>query len=251
MLHHFASSPKLGLPVSLLGAGMVAAMVVGVSPAAQAASLVPQAEGEVNVGFASPLGGGSYLNLNPLIDSVTSLIDPSTGTKSRLFVDRSGTANTYGGIQFRSNDLGTSDASGDYWFRPVAMLANGTAPLMENGQLEVGTFEFKFKNTLSALTVNWFDTEYFNARAGVGTSYTVKYGDNTTETVFIPAGPNRNIQTTTLFNVSSITLNLGEKYGRTGDGVNFQVDVPEPSMILGLGALVAVGLVQRRRTSEE
>lgn len=219
-------------------------MVVGVSPAAQAASLVPQAEGEVNVGFATALGGGTYLSLDPLIASVTSLVDPSTNTRSRLFVDRAGTANTYGGIQFLATDLGTSETSGDFWFRPVAMQRNGTTPLVERGQLEVGVFRFAFANTISNLAINWFDTE------SAGTSYTVEFSDGRIETASIAAGLNNNIQTTTLSNVSAITLNLGQRQGSTGDGVNFQVvDVPEPSMLIGLGALATFGLVQRRRTA--
>ncbi|NEQ43222.1 MAG: PEP-CTERM sorting domain-containing protein [Leptolyngbya sp. SIOISBB] len=223
------------LAASAIGLGAIA-------PEAQATSLVPQQEGEVNVGLGTCLGSGcSYLTLDSIIQSVESLEDSSTGTKSRLFVDQAGTDNTYGGIQFLSTDIGTSDGSGDFWFRPVAMDQHGTTPLVENGQLEVGTFEFTFSQVLGDLTVNWFDTE----RSG-GTSYTAfdAQGD-TIATGTIAAGSNGNVQETTLTNVKSIILNLGERKGRTGDGVNFQLDstvaVPEPGLMMGLGAFALAG----------
>ena len=235
-------------------APILAASVVGlgaIAPEAQASSLVPQQEGEVNVGLGNCLGGGcSYLTLDPTIESIVSLVDDSTGTQSRLFVDQAGTNNTYGAIQFLSTDIGTSDGSGDFWFRPVAMDATGDAPLVEDGQLEVGTFEFTFSKVLSDLTVNWFDTE----RAG-GTSYTAfdSNGDEIASGT-IATGPNGNVQETTLTGVKSIVLNLGERHGRTGDGVNFQVDgvaVPEPGLMMGLGAfVVAGGLGLRKRQGD-
>lgn len=254
MIHrHFLSLFTPTVAWAIVGAGAISSL--GFASAAQAVSFVPQQEGEVNVGFTSALGGGSYLNLGPLISSVESLVDPSTGTRSRLFVDRAGTNNTYGGIRFLSKDIGTSEGSGDFWFRPVAMAANGTNPLVENGQLEVGLFKFNFATVIQELNISWFDTEFLNAAAGQGTSYTVEYADGSTASAFIRAGANNNVQTSTLNNVTSITLNLGERRGSTGDGVNFQMDgvpvpadVPEPSMLLGLGALATAGFVQRQRT---
>jgi len=235
-------------------APMLAATVVGVgaiAPAAQASSLVPQAEGEVNVGLGACLGDGcSYLTLDSVIESIDSLVDSSTGTQSRLFVDKAGTNNSYFGglINFRSKDIGTSEGSGDYWFRPVAMTESGTG-LLEDGQLEVGTFKFNFNQILTDLTVNWFDTERKN-----GTDYIVEYGDGTTSSGIIAAGPNNNIQSSTFTNVRAITLNLGERHGRTGDGVNFQANatVPEPGLMLGLGAFaVAGGLGLRKRQTDD
>jgi hypothetical protein len=232
----------------------MSAIVLGFSPTAQAISFVPAEEGEVNVGFAAALTGEAYLNLDPVFASIESLVDPSTQTRSRLFVDRAGTSNTYGGIRFRSNDVGTAEGSGDFWFRPVAMAANGVDPLVENGQLEVGLFKFNFASILDDLEISWFDTEFERANQGKGTSYTVEYADGSTESQYIAAGRNNNIQSTILNDVASITLNLGERRGSTGDGVNFQMegspaeDVPEPSLLLGLGALLLVGLGQRRTT---
>lgn len=246
----FRALTKVGYVAPILAASVVG--LGAIAPSAQASSLVPQQEGEVNVGFNSCLGGGcSYLTLDPTIESIVSLVDDSTGTQSRLFVDQAGTANQYGSIQFLSTDIGTSDGSGDFWFRPVAMNATGDAPLVEGGQLEVGTFEFTFSQVLSDLTVNWFDTE----RQG-GTSYTAfDINGDQIATGIINKGPNGNVQETTLTDVKSIILNLGERHGRTGDGVNFQVDgvaaVPEPGLMMGLGAfVVAGGLGLRKRQSD-
>lgn len=231
-------------------APMLAASVVGIgaiAPEAQAGNLVPQQEGEVNVGLGDCLGDVcSYLDLSDsLIYSIESLVDSSTGTKSRLFVDKAGTSNHYFNnlIKFRSTDIGTSEETGDYWFRPVAMETNGSG-LLENGQLEVGTFTITFKQILSDLTVNWFDTEK------QGTSYAIGDGDD----VDVPTGKNNNIYTETFTNVKAITLNLGERTGGTGDGVNFQVhtSVPEPGLMMGLGAFaVAGGLGLRKRQTDD
>jgi len=131
------------------------------------------------------------------------------------------------------------------------MQADGKTSLVENGQLEVGTFQFTFSQVLSDLTVNWFDTE----RRG-GTSYTA-YDANGNEIAAgtIAKGSNNNVQATTLTDVKSILLNLGERHGRTGDGVNFQLDgvavVPEPGLMMGLGAFaVAGGLSLHKRQSD-
>lgn len=236
--------------VARLAPVLVASLSIGMlAPKAEAVSLVPQQEGEVNVGFSSCLGTGcSYISGNSFFSSVESLVDSSTGTRSRLFVDRAGTANTYGGVKFSSKDLGTTeDMMNQFWFRPVAMAANGINALVEGGQLEVGTFKFTFAQVMQDLTINWFDTEYKN-----GTSYLVEYADGSKGTGVIAAGANNNIQLTTLSNVSAITLNLGQRHGGTGDGVNFQMsgeptDVPEPGLAIGLGAVAVAGILARRK----
>lgn len=251
---------KIGAIAPILAASI--AGVGAIAPEAQAGNFVPQQEGEVKVvnsdgsnAFGSCLGSScSYLNLGSIIESIESLVDDSTHTQSRLFVDKAGTENTYGGITFKSKDLGTAqfhddEESGDFWFRPVAMKADGITPLVEKGQLEVGTFKFTFSQILEDLTVNWFDTE----RAGK-TSYIVVDGDGNTTTGIVAAGANNNIQSSTFTNVKAITLNLGEQFGRTGDGVNFQghATVPEPGLMMGLGALAIAGGwgVRKRQTDE-
>ncbi|MDX2100282.1 MAG: LEVG family PEP-CTERM protein [Leptolyngbyaceae cyanobacterium bins.59] len=217
--------------------------------AASAASLMPTAEGEVNVGFANPLQtGSSYVATSGF--KVTSFVDSSTNTKSRLFVDRAGTANTYGPIAFRSNDIGTAEGTQQLWFRPVAMKADGITPRVEQGQLEVGTFKIDFDNVMASLNVRWFDTEdlgtAFKALDVLGN---VMSGD-------ITPGGNNNIVTKQFANVKSLILDLGQanspKFRSTGDGVNFQLSgvpqsVPEPATLTGLALLVGGALMSRRR----
>jgi hypothetical protein len=226
------------LGLSAIGAGLLAG--VGAAPAA-AISLVPSTEGEINVGVGAALGNGSYLSTSGF--SVTSLVDSSTQTKSRLFVDKAGTSNTYGGVKFQSTDVGTADLLKDNWFRATAM-KDATTTLVENGQLEVGTFTFNFNSPITNMVLRLFDTE----KKG-GTRYRVNDGDWVT----VAAGADKNIFTAGLLNVGSLTLDLGERYGATGDGVLFQLDdnspssaAPEPMTMAGL-ALAGAGMAAARR----
>jgi hypothetical protein len=229
-----------------------------IAPSASAAiSFVPQQEGEINVGFGQSLAS-SYLETPGM--RVTSLADSSTGTKSRLFVDRAGTNNNYGSnnqIRFLSRDIGTAESSNAFWLRPVAMLADGLRPRVENGQLEVGTFRFDFDNPLLDLVVSFFDTE------SAGTSFSAyDSAGSLISAGNVAARGNNNIQNHSFSNVKSIVLNLGQantsNFNATGDGVNLQMsgtpttpseDVPEPLTMGGM-ALAAMGLgyARRRRT---
>jgi hypothetical protein len=229
---------KLATLLQVLGASALSAGVLfGISASpATAFTFVPQQEGEINVGLGDALGGGSYVATSGF--TVTSLVDSSTGTRSRLFVDRAGTNNTYGAIQFLSSDVGTAEQSNSYWFRPVAVQADSATPLVEGGQLEVGTFRFDFANPVAGLIVRLFDTEWQG-----GTSFSVNGGG----WVDVLAGANNNIRELRLNNVSSLTMNLGERYGATGDGVNMQMAaVPEPTTMAGL-ALAGAGFAAMRR----
>jgi hypothetical protein len=222
-----------------------------VANSASAGTLVPQVEGEINVGVGSAIGGGTYISTSGI--SITSLVDASTGTKSRLFVDKAGTANNYGSlIKFLANDVGTSELTNQYWFRPVAMLADGVTPRVENGQLEVGTYKIDFDNIISSLSVSvrWFDTE------DIGTSFSAYDAlGNLISSGDITPGVNSNIQDRTFANVKSLILNLGQanspKFGSTGDGVLFQMtasqSVPEPGLILGLGTAALAGVASKRK----
>ncbi|MEQ8469433.1 LEVG family PEP-CTERM protein [Coleofasciculus sp. E1-EBD-02] len=242
-----------GTIASLVTAATVATGFM--APSASALSLVPQEEGEVDVGLGACLSPSSetgdpckYLELSSLIGSIESLVDDSTGTKSRLFVDKSGTLNTYGAVQFAPFDTGTPQ--GEFWFRPAAMMADGVTPLLESGQLEVGTFKVNFAETLDSLTVRWFDTEYDG-----DTSFVVDGVFGSVSGV-VPAGPDQNIYEQTFTNVSMLTLDLGEKGGflGTGDGVDFQLettaDIPEPATTLGLGALALMGALGLRKRNK-
>ncbi|MBE9129977.1 MULTISPECIES: LEVG family PEP-CTERM protein [unclassified Coleofasciculus] len=243
---------KTGAVASFVAASALTAGFL--APSASAVSLVPDKEGEVNVGLGACLSPSSetgnpckYLELSPWISDVASLIDDSTGTKSRLFVDKAGTKNTYGAIQFKAFDVGTPVS--EFWFRPAAMMADGVTPLLEKGQLEVGTYKFDFAKTISSLTVRWFDTEYKDDTSFVATGI---FGD---VSGVVPAGPDRNIYEQTFTDVSSITLNLGERGGRfgTGDGVNFQIEkqVPEPGTAAGLGALAFMSTLGLRKRNKK
>jgi hypothetical protein len=220
---------------------------------ANAYSLVPQQEGEINVGLGCL---DSCLTLDPLIKSVTSLTDSTTGAKSRLFVDDLLTLSEYdgGAIQFLAKDAGTNPSG--YWFRPVE-----TGELEEKGQLEVGTFKFEFETVIPELTIAYFDTEAANSTGVISwtgnnpilqTDGILGAGNNP-----VLAGPNGNIAYQTWNNVSYITLKLGNDTPvGTGDGVDFQIDakgtqsVPEPSTTLGLGILGLFGALKLRKRQQ-
>jgi hypothetical protein len=231
------TSRKLSVDLKKIGtlAPLVAACTASIllcALGAKANPLVPQQEGELYVGLGACSGSGcSYISPPSIIGSIVSLPDPSTGSRSRLFVDKAGTENNYGTIRFRSQDLITSDASGAYWFRPAAMESDTVTPIQKDGELEVGTFKFNFMEPLTDLTIALFDVEK------KGTSYKVQFADGNTESGEVPAGEDSNRFEKTFSNVKSITLTLGKKQRTTGDGVNFMasssytpkvVEAPEP-----------------------
>lgn len=246
-----------GTIASLVAAATVATAFM--APSASALSLVPETEGEVflsNYGFECLKGNNSPTCLTLSGISIFSEVDSSTGTRSRLFVDKSGTLNTYGAVQFLPFDGGTPQEG--YWFRPAAMMAAedttnseavGTQPLLESGQLEVGTFDIFFDETIESLTVRWFDTEYEG-----DTSFVVDGVFGSVSGV-VPAGENNNIYEQTFTNVNMLTLDLGERGGfmGTGDGVDFQLEkegIPEPASTLGLGALGLMGALGLRKRNK-
>jgi hypothetical protein len=241
---------KTTTTTALLALGTITAF----NQSANAYSLVPQQEGEVNVGLNVGCAlTNSCLTLDPLVKSVTSLTDSTTGAKSRLFVDDLLTLSEYdgGAIQFLAKDAGTNPSG--FWFRPVE-----TGELEEKGQLEVGTFKFEFTEVIPELTLAYFDTEAANS-TGV-TSWTGKNPILQTDGILaagnnpVLAGPNSNIAYQTWTNVSYITLKLGKDYAvGTGDGVDFQIDaegVPEPSTTLGLGILGLFGALKLRKRQQ-
>ncbi|MEO1294335.1 MAG: LEVG family PEP-CTERM protein [Cyanobacteria bacterium J06636_16] len=211
---------------------------------AQAFDLVPRQEGEVALSNKACLTSDCF-SLSPLIESVESLVDSSTGTRSSLFVDTQDTANDYGVLKFSTRDVGTSSSEG-YWFRPVAFNEHGTA--IEGGRLEVGTFRFTFAEVLETLTVSWFDAE----KRG-GTSYIAEIMTThgiASDSDDVPNGRNGNTFTRQFNSVQSITLNLGGRQGGTGDGVSFQISterVPEPSLLMGAAVAAVMGGVARHK----
>lgn len=234
---------------STLAAGLLA-------PAAEAATfqtydLVPPPEGEVDLGFGcfDENGNGSNddcVNTHFLIDRITSLVDSTTGEQSLLFVDNLATRNRYhdGNIRFGLGDIGTNP--GGYFFRPVAG--------EEFGQLEVGTFLFEFTETIDELTIDFFDVESFNSTGVLAIN-----GEDLDNPIFVDRNQAGNgaLNSMTFSDVDSIILKLGkDRPGDiTGDGVDFRLqaklydpmDIPEPSTVLGLGLVAAMGALGLRK----
>ena len=130
-------------------------------------------------------------------------------------------------------------------------LEQGDRNYEENGQLEVGTFKFNFAKAIEKLTIAYFDTESNNTTGvfgGVlGTDGLLVNGDNP-----IPSGSNSNIKYQTWSNVTYITLKLGKDTNGTGDGVDFQMSVPEPTSMASfalVGIAGGLGALRKRRTA--
>lgn len=249
---------KTGALASVLAAS--AAVTGSLAPSASAATittLLPLQLGEeteIDVGFGC-LTDKCLTDLTSFgIASIESLVDTSSGTKSRLFIDNLATASSYGSVEFEQEDAGTNPPG--LWFRPSETNANGTAG-EENGQLEIGTFKITFTSLLSELKIRYFDTETSDSTGvpifgGVlATDGTLSEGVNP-----LPAGPDGNIQYQTFKDVNYITLKLGKDFpsgtgNGLGDGVDFQLEttktVPEPATLAGLGLVAGAMAVSRRR----
>jgi hypothetical protein len=280
---------RLKVITAMLGLGLGFAAA---APAAHASSfnLIPEKEGEVKLtNFGLEATDENYIgaidsgNLIDLGFSVTSLDYTDNGVNtglSRLFIDKKGTANQYGGnngkplIKFATTDEGTTEELGEYYLRAVATDSSGN-PLEDNGKLEVGLFKFDFEKSVDLLTLNLFDTETSGV-TGIETvngktwDEYVKTVTTTTSDQYLKEGEKGNLQTLTLENVTSFTLKLGEKFsdkkgaqpkgkkGWKGDGVTvagftsttkFAKAVPEPTTTFSLGALAVAGMfgVKKRK----
>ncbi len=241
---------KFNVIAAVLGLGLGFAAA---APAANAASLIPQREGEielVNDNFTF-LDTNQAINTEGLGFSVTSLeFDFDNSQKvnyglSRLFVDAKGTVNDYGAVKFNTRDGGTTEGEGEFWLRAAAIQTDGTAS--EGGELEVGRFRFDFKKVLDEITIDFFDTE-----SSPFTGILEVNGQSVDD--FLAAGTDGNIQSRTFANVSSIVLQLGKDNGvGQGDGVTISglevKSVPEPTTTFSLGALAVAGMfgVKKRK----
>jgi hypothetical protein len=216
-----------------------------IATTASAYDFVPQQEGEINVGLGCYDG---CIELDPIFESITSLTDSSTGSRSRLFVDNLATKSTYNSGQtvFQKKDAGTNFSG--FFFRPSEYNeSNGYAE--ENGQLEVGTFEFTFSSVISALTIDFFDTESKNTTGALAINGTSLIPD------YVSKGRDGNLVSQTFFDVKSITLKFGnDTASGTGDGVNFKmagepaVGTPEPGTIAaGLMASSMIAAARKRQ----
>ncbi|WP_337885109.1 LEVG family PEP-CTERM protein [Fischerella thermalis] len=243
---------KISTLAKTLIAFSVGLCVAAAMPSAQAASLVPQLEGEVqtNLGCLDP---NQCIDTTSLGYTVTSLDFDGAGGygPSRLFVDTRSTSNIYEGqglkVSFGTKDAGTNPALNEYWFRPVAITESGNLP--ESGQLEVGRFLFEFTEVMSEISLDFFDVE------DIGTAILMLNGEDITDLV-LQADKNNGIQSLTLHNVKSFEVQLGNTYSskfpKTGDGVNLRGNVvpqpvPEAGTTVSLGALVVVSLFGLRR----
>ncbi len=234
-----------------LGLGFAAA-----APAANAASLIPQQEGEIQLTNLQVLDPTKAINTSGLGFKVTSKqFDFDNKQKvnyglSRLFVDKKGTENSYGtgtgAVKFKAKDGGTTEALGEHWFRAAAIQTDGKAS--EGGELEVGRFLFEFDKMLEEITLEFFDVEKspFSGILEI---------NGQTVNKFLAAGKDGNKQSLKFNNVSSLVLQLGKDDGKgSGDGVTLSgievvQSVPEPTTTLSLGALALVGMfgVKKRK----
>lgn len=161
---------------------------------------------------------------------------------------------SYGKTAYGSGeDVGTNDLSGNKWYRPSAREADGT--FEENGFLEVGAFTFDLEDGLSRrggkLLFRFLDVEGGWRETGVtiaGEFHRLLDG----------SGGDDVIHEMVLDMADVFTVSVGKDTGGTGDGVNFQVfaqfndpqdeaSVPEPSMLLGMVAIVGLAKTRRRR----
>jgi hypothetical protein len=230
-----------------LGLGFAAA-----APAANAASLIPQQEGEIELTNLQALDANQAIDTSAFGFSVTSLqfdFDNSQDVNyglSRLFVDAKGTTNDYGAVKFKTRDGGTTEDEGEFWLRAAAIQDDGVAS--EGGELEVGRFRFDFERVLEEISIDFFDTE-----SSPFTGILEVNGQSVDD--FLAAGVDGNIQSRTFTNVSSIVLQLGKDNGRgKGDGVTISglevvQSVPEPTTTFSLGALAVAGMfgVKKRK----
>jgi hypothetical protein len=256
-----------------VGIGFISAI-----PAANAASLTPNKEGEIKLTNMACVASVCIDTKKDLGYSVTSLSYQSYATQadankkklttykaSRLFVDDNSTLNewlkatpvvtkgktTYqNGISFQKQDAGTNTKNNELWFRPVAYDASGKT--RENGQLEVGLFRFDFDKAINKLAFDIFDVESLN-KSGI----TQINGKSISQ--FFKNTGNNGLEKVTIKNVKSLTMQIGytgyDSGFKTGDGVrlgNLQ-SVPESSTTVSLGLLALAGMFgvsQRKKASK-
>ncbi len=242
---------KFNVIAAILGLGLGFA-----AAPANAASLIPQREGEIKTTNLGCIDSRQCINTSSFGFSVKSLnFDNDMSQKvnyglSRLFVDEKGTANQYGtgknAIKFGASDGGTTEGIGEFWLRAAAIQTNGRAS--EGGELEVGRFLFEFDQAIKELSLDFFDVELS------GFSGILEINGKKVTDMLLASGPDGNIQTLKLNNVKSFIINLGKDDGKgKGDGVTLAglnvKSVPEPTATFSLGALAVAGMfgVKKRK----
>ena len=224
-----------------------AAIVSTSSSDAFASDFTPRQHGEINVGLGCL---DTCIDAGSIFESIISLTDSTTQSRSRLFVDYFGEGDerqSYGDgkVVLNTRDAGTNSLG--FWFRPSEYNVE-TGENEERGQLEVGTYLLNFSQTLAELTIDYFDTESFNTTGVLAIN-----GQRLDEPAYVAKGRNNNIFSQTFTNVSSIELKLGwDKPRGTGDGVNFRLSgepaesVPEPASLLGLLTVAGSSLLLKK-----
>ncbi|MEO1095462.1 MAG: LEVG family PEP-CTERM protein [Cyanobacteria bacterium J06638_28] len=239
---------------SLLASTAVFSAFTG-SASASALDLVPQEQGEINVGLGCL---EDCIELGSLFDSIVSLTDETTGSRSRLFVDYFGEGDveqTFGTgdskVRLKTRDAGTN--SDGFWFRP-SEYNESDGSTEEQGQLEVGTYLFNFAQEMAEMTFYFFDTESKNSTGVLSIN-----GEAVAEPEYVKKGPDGNIVAQTFTNIKSATVKFGfDRETGTGDGVDFRItgtpvepaSVPEPATLLGLFAIAGAGLGLKRKASQ-
>lgn len=235
--------------LSKIFAAAIAGCGLMIAPIAEAAPLIPDEEAEVDVSAAGCLEADKCItDLTEFgIASITSLVDDSTGTASRLFVDTQLTANIYSDPDAEFNNYVEFLESGDEGTRPLEFVYRPSTD-EENGRLEVGTFRIDFLAPMTELIVDFFDVEWFRTTAVLGIN-----GEEFETPDYIETGSD--VVSRVYEGVTSILLQVGfdqDGENRTGDGVSFALRtpdgaaVPEPGSIVALSALAGGFLLKRR-----
>ncbi len=240
---------------NILSKTLAVAAITGLSvmsaPAAFAESLVPQEEIEVEVGLGCLEVAKCLTDLSAFgIESITSLVNVSNDTASRLFIDTLETANGFSSDDpVFNNDVFLKDK--DVGTNPIGFVYRPSTD-EEQGQLEVGTFEIVFSEIIPELEIAFLDVEKDDTTAVL--DVVGEGGSMLGAPEFIPDSGNDSIVTRTYKGVKSIILQLGfDDPDNTGDGVSFtltSVPVPEPGAIVGLSAVAAGMMLKRRKSSQ-
>ena len=211
------------LAVSTIGLGIA---TVSISEA-QAASLTPNEEGEIQLTNLASNANFNCLNSSFCIDTTDASQVPFTYSVksldydfdnkgpqfglSRLFSDNRSTTNSnlnQFGISFKATDEGTNPRLGQTWFRPVAYEQGATKPF-ENGRLEVGRFKFDFLGkTANEVRLDFFDVEDAGF-SGILEVNEENLSGQALLDLLLPAGPDSNIQTLVLKNVNNFRSSAG------------------------------------------
>ena len=251
--------------VVLSSSAAIAMGVVTAAPAKAWTPLMPDSETAVDVSANPSCLNVTGAGINPdsiygikSITSQTIYNQPTEGAdiSSCLIADITTTEDSYPGFSTLNPDLGTNGGS-DLWYRPIAR--DSADVVEEAGMLEYGKFDFTldegFSNKVTQLRFTFLDVEKsFNA-TGVyvgGTFFRAIDG-----TKILGGGgvdDSYELLIDWVAGMDTFTVAAGSDTANgSGDGVSFRIeaDVPEPSMVLGLGLAAGAFFSSRKRRTEE